>query len=177
MKFTFTGRKIDLGEDVKAYAEKKMAKLDRYFRNDAETNVICHLERGRFTSEVTVRSDNMFFRAQSTKTDLYATFDEIVDTIDRQIRKNKTRLEKRLRSGAFEREISNAVVAEDVAEDTLELVRRKRFAIKPMSVDEAILQMNLLDHMFFAFKNQDDNDRYCVVYRRNDGGYGMIESD
>jgi len=175
MKFTFTGRKIDLGEDVKAYAEKKIAKLDRYFRNDAEANIICHLERGRFTSEVTVRSDNMFFRAQSTKTDLYATFDEIVDTIDRQIRKNKTRLEKRLRTGAFEREVP--AVAEDVAEDAQELVRIKRFAIKPMSVDEAILQMNLLDHMFFAFKNQDDNDRYCVVYKRSDGGYGMIESD
>ncbi len=175
MKFMFTGRKLDLGDDVKAYAEKKMAKLDRYFRNDAETTIICHQERGRFTSEVTVRSDNMFFRAQSTKTDLYATFDEIVDTIDRQIRKNKTRLEKRLRSGAFERELPNETI--DVAEDKFELVRTKRFAIKPMSVEEAIMQMNLLDHMFFAFRNQDDEDRYCVVYRRNDGGYGVIESD
>ena len=173
MKFTFTGRKIDLGEDVKAYAEKKIAKLDRYFRNDAEANIICHLERGRFTSEVTVRSDNMFFRAQSVKTDLYATFDEIVDTIDRQIRKNKTKLEKRLRSQGASIAAGITDMADELSEATDFVVRRKEFTLKPMSVEEAILQMNLLGHEFFVFRDDITSDT-CVVYARRDGDYGLI---
>ncbi len=95
--------------------------------------------------------------------------------IERQIRKNKTRLEKRLRTGAFE-PVAGAPAVEE-QEETYEVIRRKRFALKPMAVEEAILQMNLLDHAFYAFKNAEDDNRYCVVYRRNDGGYGLIESD
>ena len=94
------------------------------------------------------------------------------------IRKNKTRLEKKLRDGAFEREIKPPVVVPDDEEDEeFNVVRTKRFSIKPMTVDEAILQMNLLEHEFFVFKNQDDEGRFAVVYKRNNGGYGLIESD
>jgi putative sigma-54 modulation protein len=101
-----------------------------------------------------------------------------VDIIERQIRKNKTRLEKRLRAGAFEREMNGAAPSEAYPEEKeFNIVRRKRFAMKPMSVDEAILQMNLLEHEFYAFKNADDENRYSVVYKRNDGGYGLIEAD
>lgn len=175
MKFTFTGRKMEVTDALRAYAEKKLSKLDRYFASDAEAQVTFHTERGRDTAEVTVRSANMYFRAQKTANDMYAAIDSVQDMIERQIRKNKTRLEKRLRTGAFE--TPSGVPAAEEAEETYEVIRRKRFALKPMAVEEAILQMNLLDHAFYAFKNAEDENRYCVVYRRNDGGYGLIESD
>ncbi|MBE6930804.1 MAG: ribosome-associated translation inhibitor RaiA [Ruminococcaceae bacterium] len=174
MKFVFTGRKMELTDALKDYAEKKLAKLERFFQNDSEATVICHTERGRYTAEVTVRCAGMYFRAQETKNDMYAAFDAIVDMLERQIQKNKTRLEKRLRSGAFAVPAADAV---EEAEEEYELIRRKRFALKPMAVEEAILQMNLLGHSFYAFKNAEDENRYCVVYCRNDGGYGLIESD
>ena len=175
MKFTFNGRKMEISDSLRAYAEKKLSKLDRLFSNDAETTVICRTERGRYTAEVTVRSANMLFRAQNTANDMYAAIDEVEDMIERQIRKNKTRLEKRLKSGAFEREIPAEQVAATESEEDYEVVRIKRFAIKPMDVEEAILQMNLLEHSFFAFRDEDCDGAFAVVYRRTDGGYGLIE--
>ena len=178
MKFVFTGRKMEVTEDVKAYAMKKLSKLDRFFQNDAEANIVCHIERGRYTAEVTVHCVNMYFRAQDTSSDLYAAFDNLMDIIERQIRKNKTRLEKRLRVGAFEREVNGTAPVDAYPEEReFDVIRRKRFAMKPMAVEEAILQMNLLEHEFYAFKNADDENRYSVVYKRNDGGYGLIEAD
>ena len=174
MKFAFTGRKMEVSDALRAYTEKKLSKLDRFFSSDAEAQVTFHTERGRDTAEVTVRCANMFFRAQETANDMYGAIDSIVDMIERQIRKNKTRLEKKLRSGAFDPE---APALPEETEETYEVIRRKRFALKPMAVEEAILQMNLLGHAFYAFKNAEDENRYCVVYRRNDGGYGLIESD
>lgn len=177
MKFTFNGRKMEITDSLKAYAEKKLSKLDRLFSSDAEATVVCRTERGRHTAEVTVRSANMLFRAQNTANDMYAAIDEVEDMIERQIRKNKTKLEKRLKTGAFEREIPAESVNAAEAEEDYEVVRIKRFAIKPMDVEEAILQMNMLDHQFYAFKNASDEDRFCVVYKRNDGGFGLIESE
>ena len=179
MKFAITGRKMDVTDALEAYASKKLSKLDRFFSDDAEAQVKFHSERGRYTAEVTVQCASMVFRAQKTANDAYAAVDGIEETIERQIRKNKTRLEKRLRSGAFEPAAGTAEAADVPAEpeETYELIRRKRFALKPMAVEEAILQMNMLNHAFYAFKNAEDDNRYCVVYRRNDGGYGLIESD
>lgn len=177
MKFTYTGRKLEITDDLKKYTEKKLGKLDKFFQSDSEANVVCHSERGRYTAEVTVRCANMFFRAQNTASDMYAAIDDIEDMIERQIRKNKTRLEKRLRAGAFEREAALASAEDVYEEEEFNVIRRKRFAIKPMTTEEAILQMNLLGHEFYAFKNAEDENRYCVVYKRNDGGYGLIESD
>ena len=166
---------MEVTEALRAYTEKKLSKLDKFFSSDSDAQVTYHTERGRDTVEVTVRCANMFFRAQETANDMYAAIDSVEDMIERQIRKNKTRLEKRLRTGAFE----PAAPAEQIEEpeENYELVRRKRFALKPMAVEEAILQMNLLGHSFYAFKNAEDENRYCVVYARNDGGYGLIESD
>ena len=113
---------------------------------------------------------------------MYASIDAAVATIERQIRKNKTRLEKRLRQGAFERTVDAAAeissfVPDEPEEGEYKVVRTKTFAIKPMTRDEAILQMNLLNHSFFAFKNEDAGGAFAVVYRRNDGGYGLIEDE
>lgn len=175
MKFTFNGRKIEITEPLKDYAEKKLSKLEKLFSSDAETTVVCSKERGRFTTEVTVRSANMFFRAQDTANDIYATIDEVQEMIERQIRKNKTKLGKRIRQAAFDKEESAELTAEP--EEEYEVIRQKRFEVASMSIEEAILQMNMLGHLFFTFKNASDGDRFCVVYARKDGGYGLIECD
>lgn len=179
MKFTFTDKKITLPKSVHAYAEKKIGKLDRYFRNDAEAAVVFSVEKDRNNVELTIRSGGTILRVSESTSDMFASIDAAVSSMERQLRKNKTRLEKRLRQGAFERAVdeqsSFAPVAEE--EDEFEVVRTKRFPLKPMTVDEAILQMNLLEHTFFAFKNEDMNGAFSVVYRRNDGKYGLIQDE
>ena len=181
MRFTFTEKKLQASEDVRAYAEKKLGKLDRLFKTEADTSVTFSMERGRFTAEATVRAGGMIYRVSETTGDMYASIDSAAASIERQIRKNKTRLAKRLRDGAFEREIKPADIApmedDDSGEDSFEVIRTKYFSIKPMTTEEAILQMNLLDHEFFVFKNQEDEDKFAVVYKRKNGGYGLIESD
>ena len=114
----------------------------------------------------------MFYRVSELTSDMHASIDSACASIERQIKKNKTRLEKRLREGAFEREFEAAIPEEE--EKDFEIVRSKRFPIKPMTVEEAILQMNLLEHEFFAFKNQDADNAFAIVYRRKNGGYGLI---
>ena len=174
MKYIYTERNFNFTDDVKAYAEKKLEKLDKYFRSDAEATVTARPERGQICLEITLRSDGMLLRAACRDSDVFHAIDDAQSTIDRQIRKNKTRLERRLRDGAFER---TAPIAEDDIEEEHEfdIVRTKRFSVKPMTVEEAILQMNLLNHEFFVFKNANDDERFSVVYKRHDGGYGLIE--
>ena len=122
------------------------------------------------------RNNGTFFRAHETTSDMYASVDSAVATIERQIRKNKTRLAKKLRDGAFEREVQpESIPADDAGENgAFEVVRRKRFPIKPMSVEEAILQMDLLEHTFFVFRDVASDGAVAVVYRRKNGGYGLI---
>ena len=177
MRFTFTEKKIPVSADVRAYAEKKLGKLDRLFKSEADASVTFSMERGRFIVEATIRAGGMIYRVTETTGDMYASIDSAAASIERQIRKNKTRLAKRLRDGAFEREITVPAVPEEDEEGEFEVVLTKRFSIRPMAVDEAILQMNLLDHEFFVFKNQDEEDKFAVVYKRKSGGYGLIESD
>ena len=175
MKFTFTEKKMDASEDLRAYAEKKIGKIDRLFRTESDAYVTFSTERGRFLAEVTIKHSGMFYRVSELTSDMYASIDSAVASIERQIRKNKTRLEKRLRDGAIEREIKPFnVPAEDAGEEEFKIVRNKKFYIAPMSVEEAILQMNLLEHEFFVFRNTDERDAFSVVYRRKNGGYGLI---
>ena len=175
MKFTFTEKKMDASEDLRAYAEKKIGKIDRLFRTESDAYVTFSTERGRFLAEVTIKNSGMFYRVSELTSDMYASVDSAVASIERQIRKNKTRPEKRLRDGAIEREIKPFnVPAEDAGEEEFKIVRNKKFYIAPMSVEEAILQMNLLEHEFFVFRNTDERDAFSVVYRRKNGGYGLI---
>ena len=116
----------------------------------------------------------MFYRANELTGDMFASVDSAVAGIERQIRKNKTKLAKRLREGALEREIRPFPIPDDEETEAFDIVRTKRIAFKPMTPQEAILQMNLLEHEFFAFLNQEDDDAFSVVYRRRNGGYGLI---
>ena len=175
MKFTFTCKKVSLNDSIRAYAEKKASKLDRYFREEAEAFVTFAVEKDhRCVVELTIRGGNTLFRAQeeSPDGDMRGAIDEACATINRQIRKNKTRLAKRLRQDAL---VSDVPEEFDVSEEReFEVVRTKRVAVKPMSVEEAIMQMNLLGHDFFVFRNMEDI--LCVVYHRKRGGYGLIET-
>lgn len=177
MKFTITGKKLEVSEELRAYAEKKVGKTERLFRSgDSEAFITFSRERGRYTAEVTLKNNGMFYRVSETTGDMFASIDSACASIERQIRKNKTRLAKKLRDGAFEREVQpDFLPADDAAEaGAFEIVRRKRFPIKPMSVEEAILQMDLLEHTFFVFRDVAADGAVSVVYRRKDGGYGLI---
>lgn len=177
MKFTFTCKKITLNNSVKEYAEKKISKLDRYFQEEADAFVTFAVEKkNRCVVELTIRSANgTLFRAQEEDSDgdMRGAIDAAVTFIERRIRKNKTRLAKNLRPEAVEPLLPELEAAED---NEFEVVRTKRFAVKPMSAEEAILQMNLLDHAFYVFRSVETN-AICVVYRRNNGGYGLIETE
>ena len=179
MKFTFTEKRMGSSEDLRAYAIKKVSKLDRFFKSEAEAFVTFSIERGRYLAEITIHNNGLYYRASELTNDMYASIDSGVAAIERQIRRNKTRLEKRLKEGAIDKEIIPEFVpaVEEPAEEEFKIVRSKQFSIKPMSAEEAILQMNLLGHEFFAFKNMDMDDAFSVVYKRKQGGYGLICDD
>ena len=173
MKFVFTDKKVNLPDSVHQYAEKKVGKLDRFFREDASAAITFSVEKDRNNKvEVTIRSSGTIFRVSESTSDMYASIDAAVTTLE-------TRLEKRLRQGAFERAVdtSTSFAPEEPEENDFHIVRSKRFPIKPMSRDEAILQMNLLEHSFFAFRDEEADGAFAVVYRRHDGGYGLIEDE
>ena len=174
MKFQFSEKKVKLPQNVHAYAEKKVMKLARYFEEDAEALVVFSVEKNRNKVELTVHGAGTWFRASESTSDMFASVDAAVGTIEGQIRKNKTRLARRLRQDAFTRTVEETSFAA-VEEDELNIVRIKKFYFKPMTREEAVLQMNLLEHNFFAFRDEDNGGSFAVVYRRNDGGYGLID--
>ena len=182
MKFVFTDKKVTLPDSVHKYAEKKVGKLDRFFKEDATAAIPFSVEKERNNKvEITIRSGGTIYRVSESTSDMHASIDAAVTTLERQIRKNKTRLEKRLRQGAFERALDTSEVStfapDEPEEGEYHIVRSKTFSIKPMTKEEAILQMNLLGHSFFAFRNEEASGAFAVVYRRNDGDYGLIEDE
>ena len=182
MKFVFTDKKVSLPNAIHAYAEKKVGKLDRFFKEDATASITFSVEKERLNRvEITIRSSGTIFRVAESTSDMHASIDAAVTTLERQIRKNKTRLERRLRQGAFERAMDEGEISsfapEEPEEGEYRIVRSKTFPIKPMTREEAILQMNLLGHSFFAFKDEESGGAFAVVYRRYDGDYGLIEDE
>ena len=174
MKFQFSEKKVKLPENVHAYAEKKVMKLARYFEEDAEALVVFSVEKNRNNVELTVRGAGTVFRANESTSDMFASIDASIGTIEGQIRKNKTRLARRLRQDAFTRTVEATSFVAEEPEDEQKIERIKEFYFKPMTREEAILQMNLLDHSFFAFRDEDNGGCFAVVYKRNDGGYGLL---
>ena len=175
MKFQFSEKKVKLPGNVHAYAEKKVMKLARFFEEDAEALIVFSVEKNRNNVELTVRGAGTIFRAKESTSDMFASIDAAIGSIENQIRRNKTRLAKRLRKDAFVRSADETSFAAEPAEDELSIVRMKSFYFKPMTREEAVMQMNLLDHNFFAFRDEDNGGTFAVVYRRNDGGYGLID--
>lgn len=175
MKFIVSGKNIDITSALKERAVKKMNKLEKFFKPDTEAHITMSVEKNRHIIEVTIPFEGVIFRAEVENEDMYASIDKVIDLIERQIRKNKTRLEKKMHEDAFE--LANFHTEDEVEEEKeFRVVRTKRFAIKPMSIEEAILQMNLIGHQFFVFYNA-DSKKVNVVYRRKEGTYGLIEPE
>ena len=175
MKFQFSEKKVKLPGNVHAYAEKKVMKLARFFEEDAEALIVFSVEKNRNNVELTVRGAGAIFRAKESTSDMFASIDAAIGSIENQIRRNKTRLAKRLRKDAFVRSADETSFAAEPAEDELNIVRMKSFYFKPMTREEAVMQMNLLGHNFFAFRDEDNGGTFAVVYKREDGGYGLID--
>ena len=177
MKFTIIARKFDLTDTVRDYVEKKLGKLDKFFKDESEARVVLGTIKDNDYIEATIYAGGMIYRAEESDKDILAAIDNIVDVIERQIRKNKTRLAKKIRKDAAlsDKLISGEEYTGGEDTDHFDIVKVKRFHIKPMSAEEAVLQMNLLGHTFFVFKNITTNEMN-VVYKRKDGRYALIES-
>lgn len=172
MKISIAARKMELTDALKAHVEAKMAKLDKFFPDGTEAKVTLSVQKSDQRVEATIFSQGFIYRVEDATPDMYATVDKIVMDIERQIRKHKTRLERRLRQGSLDDLTSAMVKVEEETE--FNIVRHKEVFTKPMSAEEAILQMNLLGHSFFVFTD-DTTESTCIVYRRKGGDYGLLE--
>ncbi len=174
MKITVNARKVFVNQKLTEHIEKKLAKFDKFFPGEAEAAVKLSRVRDVERVEVTIQSGSTLFRSEDESSTFMNALDCCLYAIERQIRKNKTRLAKRLRDNIVIPEYDPGDgAAPDEAEEGAFNIRTKSFDIKPMTPEEAILQMNLLEHQFFVFTDIDTNVT-CVVYKRKDGGYGMI---
>jgi len=176
MKITISGKQIELTNALKARVEEKFSKLDRYFHKETEAFVTLSVQREYQTVEATIQSGSLILRAEEATDDMYVSIDTAADTLERQLRKHKTRIEKKLKKEYFEAaRLAEIPYADEVAEEVeFRIVKTKRFEVKPMSPEEAILQMNLIGHQFFVFENAETGDSN-LVYKRKDGNYGLIE--
>ncbi len=174
MRVNIIGRQMNVWNEMKETIEDKLAKLDKYFGDDCSANVTLSSKHNRKCLEITINSAGIIFRSEVEEETFRNALDRAVYSIERQIRKNKTRLQRKLRQGAFEGGIIET--NEEFEEEKEFTIREKTFSIKPMSTEEAIMQMNLLEHEFFVFKN-DKTDAVCVVYKRKDGAYGLINTE
>lgn len=175
MKFNIHGKKLDVTESIKNYIEEKIGRLDKYFENpdNITATVLIKLRGNEQVVEVTINANKFMLRAEESNKDLYASIDKVSDKIERQIRKNKTRMSKRVNKDFVKDFILDFEVPEE-EENNNKIVKRKVIENKPMSEEEAILQMELIGHEFFAFKNVDTGD-VNIVYKRKDGDYGIME--
>ena len=168
MKVTCSGRRVSLKPSFVEKAEKRLAKLDKFFPEETQAQVTVTVEKSHQTVEITVFDNGLTVRAEKTADQMEAALDEAADLLTRRLVKNRKRLSTQLtRAAAAE------WAAEPELEETFEVIREKRFAVKPCTTDEAILQMNLLGHSFFLYRSV-ENDQIQVVYRRADGGYGVL---
>ncbi len=175
MKIVITGRKVNLKDSFKDLAEKKLSKFDRMFDENTDANITVTVEKDRHTVEITINHNGKLYRAEDTSFDMNESLDKVLRALSGQFRKNKTKLEKRFRNGSIDQCFSNLPMdVED--EKEYEIVKIKKFAMKPVSVDEAILEMNMIGHKFYMFRNEKDNE-INVVYVRNDGKYGLLTPD
>lgn len=173
MNANITAIKTTVKPSFKDRAEKKLSKFDRFFDGNTEALIKVMAAHGEETVEITIVHKGIIFRAQRSGEDRNDALDDVVDVLFRQIVKNKRRLEKSFDKAAFAN-IGDEYTPDDQQDDVFEIVRTKRFAVKPMDVSEAILQMNMLGHNFFAFLNADDGV-VDIVYKRDHGDYGLIE--
>ena len=171
MKVIIVGRRFDVTDDLKQKVEKKLSKLDKFFDEQAVANVTMRAERNKEILEITITYKGTMFRSEVAEEKIPAALDKSIDIIERQIRKNKTRLEKRLKTGSVESLVEEF---KDVSEDEIKITRVKKFDVRLMTAEEAVMQMNLLGHSFFLFKDAETGN-FSVVYKKKNDEYGVIE--
>ena len=178
-EFTIRGKNIEITQPLREYVEKRVGKVTKYFDKIENISVLLTVTKGQHVVEVTVEVPNgVLLRGEESTTDMYTSIDLVVEKLERQIHKQKTKLAKRFRGGGFKSEIieeSKNHAEQPDENDEYPVVKTKRFSVKPMDVQEAIMQMNLLNHNFFVFRDA-QTEEICVVYKRNDGAYGLLES-
>jgi len=175
MRIVVSGKNFDVTNALRERVEKKLSKFERYFGPDTEAHATLSVEKNRHIIEVTIPFNGVILRGEEATADMYTSIDNVVDKLERQMRRQKTKLERRIKDGniKFENLVSPA---EDEEDEEIKIVKTKRFAMKPMPVEEAVLQMELLGHNFFVFSNA-DTEEVNVVYKRKDGNYGLIEPE
>jgi len=183
VQVTVSGKNVQVTPALRSHAERKVNKLLKFFDDDRRpmmASVVLSIERGRHTAEITFEIGTLLVRGEGTSDDMYASIDMAVDRIERQVKKFKTRIQKRLqerpKGAVADGAVPPAAEAEETEGETPRVVRVKRFALKPMTVEEAVLQMELLGHDFFVFTNGASGE-VNVLYRRKDGNYGLIEPE
>lgn len=174
MKITIRGDKIKVTDSMKEYIEEKLSKLDKYLKDsdNVNANVVVKVKNINQILEITIPLKSIILRSEESQDDFYKAVDKTIDKLERQIRKNKTRLSRHTK-------VSKEILFEDTNSNDLEdkdkIIKRKKIEVKPMNEEEAVLQMELLGHEFYMYLDS-DKDKYCVVYKRKDGGYGVLES-
>lgn len=190
MNLSIRGQQIEVTDALKDYVDKKLSKLEKYFdeplTSDGNVTLSVNVNRGFHTVEVTIPMKGLVLRAEDESTDMYASIDAVVEKLERQIRKHKTKINRKFRQEDNLKTffVENVPASPSPVTDEeldseyydLEVVRTKKFFLKPMDVEEAILQMNMVGHNFFVFSNIENNE-VSVVYKRNDGKYGLIEQE
>lgn len=178
MKTVITGRKVNLKDNFKELAEKKLSRFDKLFDGNATANVTVTVEKNRQTVEVTIHHEGMVYRAESTTAEMNEALDKVMEALSRQFRKHKTKLAKKLRKDTLENylPVHDSTEVSDFEEENYKIIRIKNFPVKPLDVEEAILQMNMIGHQFYMFRNQ-LNGEVNVVYRRKNGDYGLLTPD
>ncbi len=179
MKIDLVARNVEVTDDLRNHLEKKLSKIEKYFEKGVPAQAVFFSERGRHTVEITLPLDGMVVRAQESTGDVYASVNQAVEKIERRLERYRARFQRRKREG---RARARSVPAEEPAApagaetEEARVVKVKRFAMKPMTVDEAIMQMNLVGHDFFVFLSS-ETEQVNVLYRRKDGNYGLIEPE
>ncbi|MCR4435210.1 MAG: ribosome-associated translation inhibitor RaiA [Clostridiales bacterium] len=176
MRFKVSGKNMDITEALQEKVKKKLGKIEKFFNEDTEAQVTMSVQKNRQIVEVTIPFNGMVIRAEVADSDMYTSIDKAADIVERQISKYKTRLQKKLHANAFKLDGGSGFSQDVEEEQEFKVLRTKKFAIKPMTVEEAILQMNLIGHEFFVFSNA-DSKQVNVVYKRKDGNYGLIEPE
>ncbi len=176
MRFTITGKNIDVTEGLRSAVEEKIGKLDKYFGTETEVVVTLSVEKERQKIEVTIPIKGSIIRAEEVSNDMYVSIDLVEEIIERQLKKYKNKIIDSKQAAAPE--FSSYYVDNDYVEDEpeIKIVRSKRFGIKPMSAEEACIQMELLQHNFYVFFNS-DTEEVNVVYKRKNNTYGLIEPE
>ena len=177
MKIQFSTKNMTIPDRVYSHAEHRINELDSLFRGTPEAVVVFSAEDGKHVIELTIFSGSTIFRVVEKTSDMMVSIDAAVSSIRRQLRQNRSRLESSLNIDAFEKDADELIFIPEVDRfdaPSYQVVRSKQFEFGPMTVQEAILQMNLIGHAFFAFRNEERDNAFSVVYRRNDGGYGIL---